>query len=281
MERSTAIVTGGNRGVGEGICHVLASKGYDIFMAHYQECDKAAKLAKELKERYSVKVVSFDCNQRDPDIGEQLMKRALAEFQEISLVMCNAGVGLEKYMHLIHPEEIDFVYEVNFRGSLLIANAAAKYMMQEGVKGTILFTSSIRSKTPTPMDAIYGGLKAVPHNQWHVSMAGMVSAFPLFLRAVCAFIRRGMRTGTTAKKFREFRCVSAATATISDTQRHFWRPQRPNSLRASTSLWTAASVVGKTTGLKRMNIRPAMDEALMLSTARRKTEEKNDLLRGE
>lgn len=160
MERSTAIVTGGNRGVGEGICHVLASKGYDIFMAHYQECDKAAKLAKELKERYSVKVVSFDCNQRDPDIGEQLMKRALAEFQEISLVMCNAGVGLEKYMHLIHPEEIDFVYEVNFRGSLLIANAAAKYMMQEGVKGTILFTSSIRSETPTPMDAIYGGLKA-------------------------------------------------------------------------------------------------------------------------
>ena len=160
MNRPAAIVTGGNRGVGEGICNALASKGYNIFMAHCGEGDKAIRVAQRLQDNYGVRVETFDCDQRDHNIGESLMAHALDAFPSISLVMCNAGVGLEKYMRLIHPEEIDFVYEVNFSGSLLIANAAAKYMMKSGIKGTILFTSSIRSKTPTPMDAIYGGLKA-------------------------------------------------------------------------------------------------------------------------
>ena len=30
----TALVTGGNRGIGEGICRVLAEKGYDIFFTY-------------------------------------------------------------------------------------------------------------------------------------------------------------------------------------------------------------------------------------------------------
>lgn len=160
MNHTAAIVTGGNRGVGEGICYALARKGYDIFMAHCGEADKAAHVAQQLREKFGVRVVTFDCDQCERTIGETLMTQALLAFPSISLVMCNAGVGLEKYMRLIHPEEIDYVYEVNFRGSLLIANAAAKYMVDRGIRGTILFTSSIRSKTPTPMDAIYGGLKA-------------------------------------------------------------------------------------------------------------------------
>lgn len=117
MNHTAAIVTGGNRGVGEGICYALASKGYDIFMAHCGEADKATHVAQQLREKFGVRVVTFDCDQRERTIGETLMTQALLAFSSISLVMCNAGVGLEKYMRLIHPEEIDYVYEVNFRGA--------------------------------------------------------------------------------------------------------------------------------------------------------------------
>lgn len=160
MGNPVAVVTGGNRGVGEGICYALADKGYDIFLAHCEECEKAYKVAKDLQNRYGIKVVTYNCDQSQPDIGEKLVEVALREFSRIALVVCNAGVGLEKYMRFIDVKEIDFVYKVNFRGSLLISNAAAKYMLSEQIKGTILFTSSIRSKVSTPMDAIYGGLKA-------------------------------------------------------------------------------------------------------------------------
>ena len=56
MNRPAAIVTGGNRGVGEGICNALASKGYNIFMAHCGEGDKAIRVAQRLQDNYGVRV---------------------------------------------------------------------------------------------------------------------------------------------------------------------------------------------------------------------------------
>ena len=40
-----ALVTGGNRGIGAGIVEVFAEKGYDIFLAHYGEKEKADAVA--------------------------------------------------------------------------------------------------------------------------------------------------------------------------------------------------------------------------------------------
>ena len=59
MNRPAAIVTGGNRGVGEGICNALASKGYNIFMAHCGEGDKAIRVAQRLQDNYGVRVETF------------------------------------------------------------------------------------------------------------------------------------------------------------------------------------------------------------------------------
>ncbi len=97
----------------------------------------------------AARVVTFDCDQRERTIGETLMTQALLAFSSISLVMCNAGVGLEKVYAADSPggNRLCF-YEVNFPGSLLIANAAAKYMVDRGIRGTILFTSSSGLKHP-------------------------------------------------------------------------------------------------------------------------------------
>ena len=76
MNHTAAIVTGGNRGVGEGICYALASKGYDIFMAHCGEADKATHVAQQLREKFGVRVVTFDCDQRE--------RTRLSLFTEIS-----------------------------------------------------------------------------------------------------------------------------------------------------------------------------------------------------
>lgn len=158
--RPIVVITGGNRGVGEGICYVFAEKGYDIFMTHYKEEEKAKKVAEKVRKEYGAKIVTFDCDQSKPDIGDLTLEAALKSFDQIDVVMCNAGVGLEKYMRLTKPVEIDHVYNVNFRGSLLVGTKFAVYMMEKGIKGTILFTASLRAVNTTPMDAAYGGLKA-------------------------------------------------------------------------------------------------------------------------
>ena len=45
----TVIITGANRGIGKGIAYVFASKGYNIFLAHCGEAEKAYETAKEIK----------------------------------------------------------------------------------------------------------------------------------------------------------------------------------------------------------------------------------------
>ena len=44
----TVIITGANRGIGKGIAYVFASKGYNIFLAHCGEAEKAYETAKEM-----------------------------------------------------------------------------------------------------------------------------------------------------------------------------------------------------------------------------------------
>ena len=62
----TALVTGGNRGIGEGICRVLAEKGYDIFFTYKggiydgeeqfrNEMEKAEALVQSICNEYNVK----------------------------------------------------------------------------------------------------------------------------------------------------------------------------------------------------------------------------------
>ena len=62
----TALVTGGNRGIGEGICRVLAERGYDIFFTYKggiydgeeqfrNEMEKAEALVQSICNEYNVK----------------------------------------------------------------------------------------------------------------------------------------------------------------------------------------------------------------------------------
>ena len=42
--RRVALITGANRGVGKGIALAFAEKGYDLFLAHYGEPEKAQEV---------------------------------------------------------------------------------------------------------------------------------------------------------------------------------------------------------------------------------------------
>ena len=50
--RRVALITGANRGVGKGIALAFAEKGYDLFLAHYGEPEKAQEVIEEIQKRF-------------------------------------------------------------------------------------------------------------------------------------------------------------------------------------------------------------------------------------
>lgn len=160
MANPVAIVTGANRGVGKGVAFVFAEKGYDIFLAHNGEEDKALAVKDEICNKYGVRCYTHDCDLSRVDEADRLVKTAIEKFGKIDVLMSNAGVGYERYIRYAKVEEIDFVYQVNYRAGLLLARLVAEHMIQNKIHGSIVFTASIKSIQPTPIDCIYGGLKA-------------------------------------------------------------------------------------------------------------------------
>ncbi len=72
----------------------------------------------------------------------------------------NAGITRFQPLREITAETMDSMYYLNYRGMILGASEAAKYMVENGVQGTILFNTSIRGFAPHSNDGVYGGLKA-------------------------------------------------------------------------------------------------------------------------
>lgn len=158
--RPVALVTGANRGVGRGVALVFAEKGYDIFLAYHGEPEKASDVANIIRTKYGRKCVTCDCDLSKAEEAERLVNEAEKEYGGIDVLMSNAGVGYERYISHTHLEEIDHVYSVNYRAGLLLARYAAQNMIKYNIKGSIVFTASVKSIQPTAIDCIYGGLKA-------------------------------------------------------------------------------------------------------------------------
>ncbi|MGI6189186.1 MAG: SDR family oxidoreductase [Clostridiales bacterium] len=155
----TALVTGSSRGIGRAIAIALAKDGYDIAV-HYSRSKEDALEAADIITDLGVKVCVLQGDTGDPEVPGRLVREAVEKLGRLDVMVNNAGITIFEEIRDITAEVMDRLYQVNFRGMILGASEAARYMVENGVKGSILFNTSVRAFAPHSSDAIYGGLKA-------------------------------------------------------------------------------------------------------------------------
>jgi len=140
MDKKTAVITGAGVGIGRGIAIIMAKAGYNIVVADINE-KKCQETAEEIR-AVGVKALPVKCDVSKKSEVDQLFMQAVKEFNQIDVLVNNAGIYPFVPFMQIKEESWDKVMEVNLKSVFLCSQAALK-VISEG--GRIINISSIAS----------------------------------------------------------------------------------------------------------------------------------------
>ncbi len=152
-----ALVTGAASGIGKAIAHRLAADGACVVIADLDE-DKAKTAAEELGNENVAYGVGVDVSSAEA-VQHAIDEAALA-FGGIDLVVNNAGLSLSKSLLETSEADWDLQHDVMAKGSFLVARAAAKAMIDQGIGGDIIYIASKNSVFAGPNNIAYSATKA-------------------------------------------------------------------------------------------------------------------------
>jgi glucose 1-dehydrogenase len=145
LEGRRALVTGGDSGIGQGVCYELAAHGAAVAINYLGRPDEAQRMAGEIEAAGATAVaVAMDVSK------ESDVQRAFADAKDalggVDLLVNNAGVE-RPYPLLDMPLEAwQSVLDVNLTGVFLCAREAARMMRDERSSGAIVNISSVHEQ---------------------------------------------------------------------------------------------------------------------------------------
>lgn len=137
----TAIVTGGNKGIGKAICVRLAKDGFNIAFS-YNSNPELAEGTVKLCESAGVKVKSYKVDVADSTACKEWTEEVQAEFGSVDVLVNNAGITKDGLLIKMKDEDLDAVLDVNLKGSFYMMREASKIMLKQK-SGKIVNISSV------------------------------------------------------------------------------------------------------------------------------------------
>lgn len=153
LERFTvvgnAIVTGGTGDLGFTACHTLLEHGANgLVMFDLNETEGAAR-ARLLKESFPQANVDFMAvDVRDEARVNEAVQDTAKKLGSVDVMVCFAGVVSTMHAIDMTAEQFRVILDINLTGSFLCAQAAARAMIAQKSKGSIILTASISAHRP-------------------------------------------------------------------------------------------------------------------------------------
>ena len=158
MSATTALVTGGSRGIGRAIALALAKQvpNIAIFYAGRQD---AAQDTVQLLEAAGARALALQCNVGDAEA----VKAAVAQVKEamgpVHILVNNAGITRDALTLRMTAEEFSEVTQVNLNGAFHLISACYRDLMRAGW-GRIINVGSVSGLMGNPGQANYSAAKA-------------------------------------------------------------------------------------------------------------------------
>jgi len=156
----TALVTGGNRGIGYAICDGLVDRGLPVILGSRDEANGEAA-ARPLREQGgTVRVEPIDV--AEPDSITACAERLAADGVTVDVLVNNAGIYPENDALNVTLDQFDRAWTVNTRGPWLLVKAFVPGMIDRGYGRVVNMSSGSGSfgEGLDPEHAVYAASKA-------------------------------------------------------------------------------------------------------------------------
>lgn len=191
LKGKVAVVTGGNKGIGQGYVLALAKAGADVFAtARSGEVESTIEAVEAMGQR--IKFLRIDLT--EPEAANKIINEAMEAFGRVDILVNNAGTIRRAPLLEYKVEDWDAVMDVNLNSVFKLSQAAAKHMVEQG-SGKIINVAS--------MLTFQGGKFVPPYAASKHGIAGLTKAFANELSAhnvqVNAIAPGYVRTNNTAE----------------------------------------------------------------------------------
>lgn len=162
LNGAVALVTGGNGGLGQRICHALAKEGVHVAVVYAQSREEAEGVARELGSRHQINAAAFACDITDGAAVQQLIDDVTRRFGRLDILVNDAAYNKAipfADLDSLTMEVWDRILAVNLTGPMRLIKAVAPVMKAQG-GGRIVNISSVSGVGPTGSSIAYAVSKA-------------------------------------------------------------------------------------------------------------------------
>lgn len=141
LEGKVAIITGGASGIGEATAGLFAAHGARVVIADIQD-----EKGQEIAESIGSDACSYvHCDVADEQQVQAMVERTLKTHGKLDIMFANAGIVSQSDQTVLDLDfsQLHHLFAINVDGVAACVKHAARAMIAQGTKGTIVCTASI------------------------------------------------------------------------------------------------------------------------------------------
>jgi len=168
LSGKTAIVTGANTGIGQGVAVALAEAGADVALVGRTPAEATAEMVRSAGRMATL--IDADLASIAPVAG--IVERTVAELGRIDILVNNAGIIRRADALDFSEDDWDSVIDTNLKSVFFLAQAAARHMVASGggkiinIASLLSFQGGIRVASYTSSKSGVAGLTRLLANEW-------------------------------------------------------------------------------------------------------------------
>jgi glucose 1-dehydrogenase len=165
LSGQTALVTGANSGIGEGVAISLGEAGANVVVNYVAQPEAAQAVVDKIKS-FGSEAVAIQADVSNEAQVIAMFQQAIKEYGTVDILINNAGLQKDSKFDEMTVAQWDIVMNVNLRGQFLCAREAIREFLKRGpvpersaAMGKIICMSSVHEIIPWSQHVNYAASK--------------------------------------------------------------------------------------------------------------------------